>query len=68
MVRRNRRQVDVIFDHPFAARYGSPRANLPIDKIMELHKKGYSCRAIVRELVKMGVATSKDTVNRIVKN
>jgi len=68
MVIRNRRQVDVTFDHPFAARYGRPRANLPIDKIMELHKNGYSCRGIVRELAKMGITTSKDTVNRIVKN
>jgi len=44
------------------------KSSVPIDKIMELHKKGYSCRGIVRELAKIGVVTSKDTVNRRIIN
>ena len=51
------RKADIENIHP-------SKSSLPIDKIMELHKKGYSCRGIVRELSKMGVVTSKDSVNR----
>ena len=51
-------------DNPFAVKYGRPRADLPMDMIMDLHSKGYSCRYIVGELAKMGIKTSKDTVNR----
>lgn len=50
--------------HEFSVQYGRPKADLPMDKIMELHGKGYSCRYIVGELAKMGIQTSKDTVNR----
>jgi hypothetical protein len=51
-------------DHEFSVQYGRPKAVLPIDKIMELHGRGYSCRDIVDELAKMGIKTSKDTINR----
>lgn len=57
------KEVDLDY-RPFSVKYGRPRADLPIDKIMELHSKGYSYRDIVGELAKMGIETSKDTVNR----
>lgn len=57
------KEVD-LDDRPFSVKYGRPRADLPMDRIIELHGKGYSCRDIVEELVKIGIETSKDTVNR----
>jgi len=44
--------------------YGRPRADLPMDLILELVGQGYSCRQIVKQLAKMGYVTSKTTVNR----
>ena len=46
---------------------GRPKADLPLAKILELHSQGYSCRGIVKELQKLGIRTSKDTVNRLIR-
>ena len=55
-------------DQVFIVTYGRPAADLPVALIKDLHKKGYSCRQIVAELAKIGIVTSKDTVNRRIKN
>ena len=57
----------IIGEHEFAVKYGRPKADLPLDKILELSSQGYSCRAIVKELGKLGIKTSKDTVNRLIR-
>ena len=62
----NFREV-MIWDHEFAVKYGRPKTDLPLDKILELSRRGYSCRDIVRELGKLGIKTSKDTVNRLIR-
>ena len=56
-----------IEDHEWAAKLGRPKADLPLDKILELSNQGYSCRAIVKELNRLGIKTSKDTVNRLIR-
>lgn len=56
-----------IEEHEFAAKYGRPKADLPLDKILELSSQGYSCRGIAKELEKLGIKTSKDTVNRLIR-
>lgn len=57
----------IIGEHEFAVKYGRPKADLPLDKIFELSGQGYSCRAIAKELGKLGIKTSKDTVNRLIR-
>ena len=57
----------IIGNHEFAVKYGRPKADLPLDKILELSSQGYSCRGIVKELAKQGIKTSKDTVNRLIR-
>ena len=51
-------------DNPFSVRYGRPRTELPMDTVMDLHNKGWTCRDIAKELGKRGIQTSKDTVSR----
>ena len=55
-------------DRPFSVKYGRPKVDLPMDVIMELYSKGYHYREIVVELAKIGIKTSKDTVNRRIKS
>lgn len=57
-----------IEEHEFAVKYGRPKADLPLDKILDLSSKGYSCRYIAKELGKLGIKTSKDTVNRLIRD
>jgi len=57
----------IIGNHEFSVKYGRPKADLPLDKILELSSQGYSCRAIAKELEKQGIKTSKDTVNRLIR-
>lgn len=57
----------IIEEHEFAVKYGRPKADLPLDKILELSSQGHSCRYIVKELKKLGITTSKDTVNRLIR-
>jgi hypothetical protein len=57
----------IIGNHEFAVKYGRPKADLPIDKILELSSKGDSCRDIAKKLGKLGIKTSKDTVNRLIR-
>lgn len=56
-----------IEEHEFAVKYGRPKSDLPLDKILELSNQCYSCRAIVKELERFGIKTSKDTVNRLIR-
>ena len=58
------READLQHTHPLHVKCGQPKLDLPIDKIVVLHKKGYGSRRIVRELAKMGIEVSKDTINR----
>ena len=58
----------IIGDHEFAVKYGRPKTDLPVAKILELSSQGHSCRYIVNELGKLGIKTSKDTVNRLIRN
>lgn len=51
----------------WAPKYGRPKVDLPLAKILELHSQGYSCRRIVKELWKVGIKTSKSTVNRLIR-
>ena len=53
--------------HEFAVKYGRPKTDLPLDKILELSSQGHSCRYIAKELGKLGIKTSKDTVNRLIR-
>jgi len=48
-------------------KYGRPKADLPLAKILDLNSQGYSCRRIVKELRDLGIKTSKDTVNRLIR-
>ena len=57
----------IIEEHEFAVKYGRPKADVPLDKILELSSQGYSCRAIAKELRKLDIKTSKDTVNRLIR-
>jgi len=54
----------ILGQHEFAVKYGRPRADLPMDLILELARQGYSCRQIAAELALMGYVTSKTTISR----
>lgn len=54
----------ILRDREFAVKYGRPRTDLPVDLILELAERGYSCRQIARRLAQMGYRASKTTVNR----
>jgi intein-encoded DNA endonuclease-like protein len=51
----------------WAPKYGRPNADLPLDKILELHSQAYSYRGIVKELARLGIKTSKSTIGRLIR-